>query len=188
MDRVLLASDDFVLRCSGGETYLTARYPTENRQITKSGEPEDWSQKRWEELLREARRFGCGGLIEALEDLRNSVVKERIQNEPPVFDDSSGEEPEAVHTLRVHYSREENYVRVTGTNTQEHRRELAELGLRWSPRNREWCAEFDEGLLEAVKEYVAENDTPHDPSEIGYVRCEDCGGFRPEEKACSCNF
>lgn len=187
-DKIVLADGDFILGHSNGKAHLTAVCPASaRRQITEADRPGDWSRNDWRRFLREARRFGRDDLLEDLEHLRDEVLGEKVMNEEPVFDDDAGERPDAVHSLRVHYSHD-NYVKVKGTSTREHRDELVELGLRWSPKNREWVAEFDEGLLEAVKEYVAENDTAHDPSKIGYVRCGDCGGFKPEGKACSCNF
>lgn len=185
MTKMLLASEDFVLKCSDGKTHLTARYPTENRQIVKSDEPEDWSRDRWKELLREADRFGRDDLIDELEDLRDDLLGKEVLNEKPLFDDNAGEAPDAVHALYIHYAKGE-HLKVRGTSTYEHRDELAELGLRWSPEEREWYADFSQELLDAASKYIAENDTVYDPSKIHYERCATCRRWKPQGKHCCC--
>lgn len=186
LDKTFLASRDFSLQVRGERTYLTANCPAKSRQISKPGDPKDWPRERWNELLREAGRFAREDLMEELRKLRNDVTGEWSPEESPVLNDDAGEIPRAVHTLRVHYSRENGYVRVRGTSTHEHRRGLMDLGLRWSPENHEWYGDFSEELLRLASGYAERNDVPHDPEEIGYERCANCGGFRPEGKACSC--
>lgn len=184
-----LAFGDFHLSQANGKTVLTAIAPTpaDTQVVRQRGFLTKWDREDWETFLKKAEKFKRSDLLEELEELKDAVVRGRVSRETPVFDDDSKEKPIAVHTLLVHYSKDERYVRIRGTGTHEYRKELQSLGLRWSPSIYEWESSFSEDLLEAAARFVERNDRVYNPDEIGYERCANCGRWNPKESAgCPC--
>lgn len=184
-----LASGDFHLSSTDGETRLLAIAPTpaDSNVVRKRRSFTNWTRNEWKAFLREAEKFERSDLLRELENLRDAVVRERISKEIPVFDDDSDEKPVAVHTLLVHYSESEGYLRVRGPAIHEHKEGLRALGLRWNPSMAEWESSFSEELLSAASEFVRDNSEAYNPDKIGYERCFKCGRWHPDSARCFCS-
>jgi len=182
------AHGDFRLYYGKGKTKLVSIAPTsaDTRVIGRREHFEEWKRDEWSDFIEDAKRFDRKDLIEELRGLKSTIIEERISREEPVFDDDSKDMPEAVHSLRVHHSQREGYIRVLGPATHREKEELRSLGLRWNPERRLWETGFSQDLLESVAELVRRESRTYNPDEIGYERCPNCGRWHPEETNCSC--
>ncbi len=182
-----LCSGDFILDTADGDTYLTALAPVNgDQQISHSGNFTNWSINEWNALIKKSKRFSRSDLIQDLKYLRNDTLEGRDTKELPLVKDDEGEKLKRVYTLEIHYSRKEEYIKILGTSTQEHRRELSDLGFLWNSKSLEWKASFSEKLLELAAGYVCKNGKSYNPGEIDYERCTSCGRWKPQEKRCRC--
>lgn len=184
-----LASDDFRLLFFDGKTRLIAVAPTsaDSRVVRQEGSFPDWNRKEWIAFTEKAEKFDRPDLLEDLNQLKSAIIEQRISQERPVVDDDSSETLMGVHSLLVHFSRADDYLRVRGSATRQHRRKLKSFGLRWNPSIAEWESGFSEDLLETASRFVEENDRVQNPDEIGYRKCPACGRWNPKESAgCPC--
>lgn len=143
-------------------------------------------QEEWGAFLREVKKFERSDLLSELEKIKDAIIRRRIFRERPVFDDDFDEVPEAVHSLLVHFSRSEGYLRVRGSATHKYQRELRSLGLHWNPSLYEWEVPFSQSLLDSVAIFVEKKSEAYDPSKIGYERCAGCNRWNPKSASCPC--
>ncbi|KXA88489.1 hypothetical protein AKJ61_04815, partial [candidate division MSBL1 archaeon SCGC-AAA259B11] len=75
-----LASGDFHLSHADGRTVLLAVAPTpaDNQVVREEGSFERWSRKKWGVFLERAEKFDRSDLLRELDELKVSVIDERI--------------------------------------------------------------------------------------------------------------
>jgi hypothetical protein len=178
---------EWVLECHGAHTVLY--HPLTQKALTARGRYPGWDRWEWEAFIRLARGLGREveeGLREAMAELR----PERMGRELALFDeDAVASVPlEGEHTLEARYSRERNYIKVSGA-TYPAREELSAF-MRWSPAEGAWVCDYSEKNLRRAVRILRKYDSPSDPAAKGLAQCWVCGSWvepgRLRDGYCGC--
>jgi hypothetical protein len=158
-DRIELLEGRFVLECHGSHTVL---YNPETRQmIGERGRYEGWSPWVWRGFIEEVRRsFG----EEVARELRKTAEKFIggwvVREELEVVDDDSPSIPTffGQHALKANFSRQNNYIRISGQTFRLAERLRKDLRAQWNPDLKVWELPYSDNNLKKVKAFLKQYD------------------------------